>query len=272
MRVGGFFSGIGAHHSACDRLGIDYEMVFQCEFDQQTAEAYDIIHGKTRNLGDITQVHDIGGENRVDVLFWTPPCQDISNAGRQAGNAKGSGTRSSLAFEVPRIIRDTKEEERPKYLIMEEVPMMVSKKFKANFDELMDELTAIGYRHVWKVLNACDYGVAQNRKRLFVISKLNGNPPDLPKPIPLTKCLRDYLEPEPVEDKYYLSEDRIRGLIWSTEKERVDKGRGFGWNPQYGERKASCLNCHDGGRKTGNYIITEGKLDWVAPRQKKSKT
>ena len=74
IRIGGFFSGIGAHHSAADRLGIDYRMVFQCEFDPPTARAYDTLHGETRNLGDITQVHDIGGENQVDVLFWTPPC------------------------------------------------------------------------------------------------------------------------------------------------------------------------------------------------------
>lgn len=235
LKVGGFFSGIGAHHSAADRLGIPYRVVFQCEFDEKTRQAYDTIHGETKNLGDITQVRDIGGENKVDVLFWTPPCQDISNAGRLAGNAKGSGTRSSLAFEVPRILRDTSDEDKPKYLVMEEVPMMVSKKFKPNFDKLMDELTAIGYRHTWKVLNACDYGVAQNRKRLFVISKLNGNPPDLPQPIPLTKCMRDYLEPEPVDDRYYLSEDRIKGLIWSTERER-EKGRGFGIS--YGEGKA----------------------------------
>lgn len=111
IRIGGFFSGIGAHHSAADRLGIDYEMVFQCEFDPQTAKAYDTIHGETKNLGDITTVHDIGGENRVDVLFWTPPCQDISAAGRGAGNEKGSGTRSSLAFEVPRILANTGERE-----------------------------------------------------------------------------------------------------------------------------------------------------------------
>lgn len=220
IRVGGFFTGIGAHHSACERLGIDYEMVFQCEFDPQTALAYDTIHGPTRNLGDITQVTDIGGDSQVDVLFWTPPCQDISVAGRGAGNEKGSGTRSSLAFEVPRILAATRERERPKYLVMEEVPMMVSKKFKANFDQLMDELTAIGYRHTWKVLNACDYGVAQNRKRLFVISKLNGQPPELPKPVPLDKCLRDYLEPEPVDERYYLTQDRLKGLIWSSERER----------------------------------------------------
>ena len=268
IRIGGFFSGIGAHHSAADRLGIDHSMIFQCEFDPPTANAYDTIHGPTKNLGDITKVHDIGGENKVDVLFWTPPCQDISNAGRLAGNAKDSGTRSSLAFEVPRILRNTEESERPKYLVMEEVPMMVSKKFKANFDELMDELSAIGYQHTWKVLNACDYGVAQNRKRLFVISKLNGKPPELPKPIPLTKCMRDYLEPEPVDEKYYLSQDRLKGLIWSSERER-DKGRGFCWNPQYGERKASCINCHDGSRKTGNYLITEGNLEWHAPQQKR---
>lgn len=254
MRIGGFFSGIGAHHSAADRLGIDYTMIFQCEFDPPTANAYDTLHGETRNLGDITRVHDIGGENQVDVLFWTPPCQDISNAGRLAGNAKDSGTRSSLAFEVPRILRNTEERERPKYLVMEEVPMMVSKKFKANFDELMDELSAIGYQHTWKVLNACDYGVAQNRKRLFVISKLNGKPPEMPKPIPLTKCMRDYLEPEPVDERYYLSQDRLKGLIWSNAKEK-EAERGFRFEPTDGNVIAHTISTRGGGRKTDNFIL-----------------
>lgn len=254
IRIGGFFSGIGAHHSAADRLGIDYEMVFQCEFDPQTAKAYDTIHGETKNLGDITTVHDIGGENRVDVLFWTPPCQDISAAGRGAGNEKGSGTRSSLAFEVPRILANTGERERPRYLVMEEVPMMVSKKFKANFDELMGELTALGYQHNWKVLNATDFDVAQNRRRLIVISKLNGKPPEMPSPIPLTKCMRDYLEPEPVDERYYLSEDRIKGLIWSNEKE-VRKGYGYRWEPTEGLGKAHTITERGGGRKTDNYLI-----------------
>lgn len=261
MRIGGFFSGIGAHHSAADRLGIDYTMIFQCEFDLPTANAYDTLHGETRNLGDITRVHDIGGENQVDVLFWTPPCQDISNAGRLAGNAKDSGTRSSLAFEVPRILRNTGERERPKYLVMEEVPMMVSKKFKANFDELMDELTAIGYQHTWKVLNACDYGVAQNRKRLFVISKLNGKPPEMPKPIPLTKCMRDYLEPEPVDERYYLSQDRLKGLIWSNAKEK-EAERGFRFEPTDGNVIAHTISTR-GGPQDGQLHLVEyyGRLN-----------
>lgn len=116
IRVGGFFTGIGAHHSAVERInrdGVTFKVVFQCEYDGKTAQAYNHLHGcEVRNLGDVREVHDIGGENRVDILFWTPPCQDISLAGRQAGNAKGSGTRSALAFEVPRILANTEERER----------------------------------------------------------------------------------------------------------------------------------------------------------------
>ena len=133
IRVGGMFSGIGAHHSALDRImaerpDIRFDVVFQCDFDPKTAKAYDVIHGETKNLGDVTAVHDIGGDLAVDVLYWTPPCQDISLAGKLAGNAEGSGTRSALAFEVPRIIANTPERERPKYLVFEEVPMMISSK------------------------------------------------------------------------------------------------------------------------------------------------
>ena len=104
--------------------------------------------------------------------------------------------------------------------------MMVSKKFKANFDALLGELSALGYQHEWGILNAADCGVAQSRKRCFVISKLGAPAPKLPEPIPLTTRLRDYLEPEPVAPEYYLSEDRLKGLIWSNEKE-AQAGRGF---------------------------------------------
>lgn len=252
IRIGGFFSGIGAHHSAADRLGLDYEVVFQCEFDARTAMAYDALHGETRNLGDITQVRDIGGDLRVDVLFWTPPCQDLSTAGRQAGNAKGSGTRSALAFEVPRILGATPEAERPRYLVMEEVPAMVSKKFKANFDELMGELSELGYSHTWKVVNATDYDVAQNRKRLFVVSKLGGEPPSIPGPMPRTKILRDYMD-DAVDEKYYLSAKRLEGLVWSNKKEQ-EAGRGYRFRPSDGLGTACTVSTKGGGRKTDNFV------------------
>lgn len=254
LRVGGFFSGIGAHHSAMERLGVPYTMVFQCEIDARTAEAADDMHGPVRNLGDITQVQNLEGENRVDLLVWTPPCQDISNAGRMAGNAKGSGTRSALAYEVPRILRNTRERERPKYLVMEEVKMMVSRKFLSNFTDLLGELTALGYHHNWAVLKATDYGVAQARERVFVISKLNGPAPSIPRPVPLEKCLRDYLEPEPVDPSYYLSEDRLKGLIWSNEKEAAS-GNNYRFAPTDGGGEAHTITSRAGQRKTDNFVI-----------------
>ena len=86
IRVGGFFSGIGAHISACERLKdrATFEYVFQCEIDKKTAQASNDLHGPILNLGDITSVHDLNGPLAVDVLYWTPPCQDISIA--RAGN------------------------------------------------------------------------------------------------------------------------------------------------------------------------------------------
>ena len=241
LRVGGFFTGIGAHHSAMERLTAEhpdtrFEVVFQCEFEPKTAKAYDVIHGETRNLGDVRNVESIGGDLAVDILYWTPPCQDISLAGKLAGNAEGSGTRSALAYEVPRILAGTPERERPKYLVFEEVPMMISSKFIGTFKDILARLTALGYSHTYGIMNAADYGVAQSRKRCFMISKLGGPAPPLPKPIPLTKCLRDYLEPEPVAPNYYLSEERLKGLIWSNQKE-ADAGRNYRFEPVERERE-----------------------------------
>lgn len=138
--------------------------------------------------------------------------------------------------------------------------MMVSKKFIGNFEELMGELSELGYQHTWGVMNAADYGVAQSRKRLFVISKLGGVPPELPKPFPLTKCLRDYLEPEPVDPSYYLSEDRIKGLVWSNQKEE-EAGNNFRFQPTTGGGTACTVTSRAGQRKTDNFLQVSG-MEW----------
>lgn len=253
-RVGGLFSGIGAHHSAISNLGLG-KVVFQAEFDRETARAYNLLHGETKNLGDITQVESLSGDLQTDILFWTPPCQDISLANRHPkGNDRSSGTRSSLAYEVPRILRSTPERERPTYLVFEEVPMMISPRYMDNFKEIISELESLGYASRYAVLNAKDYGIAQFRRRVFMISSLNRIPPDFPKKVPLDKVIRDYLEDGIIPEKYYLPEDRIRGLIRSTEKEKA-RGNGFNFNPSDGDTIAHTITTCAGQRKIDNFII-----------------
>lgn len=174
--------------------------------------------------GEPVPVYDITVEDRHRFIannVVVSNCQDISTAGKMAGNVKGSGTRSALAFEVPRILADTPPEDRPRYLVMEEVPNMISKKFLPNFQEMLDSLSELGYRHTYGILNAAEHGVAQSRRRCFCISKLDADPPSLPEPRPLVnddgspRCLKDFLEPEPVDERYYLSKERLEGLIWT---------------------------------------------------------
>lgn len=257
IRIGGFFSGIGSHISACQRLAdrANFVYVFQCEFDERTAKANNVLHGDIFNLGDITTVDNIGGALAVDILYWTPPCQDISNAGKMAGNAKGSGTRSALAYEVPRILANTPESDRPKYLVMEEVPTMISKKFKHNFADLLRELSALGYRHEYGILNAFDCGVAQYRRRAFVISKLNNPAPKLPRPRPSSKRIKHYLEPNPAAD-YYLSEERLKKMV-SLNENNAKKGVGYRFNPQTGDTIAKTITTREGGREYSNYLLVD---------------
>lgn len=219
LTVGGLFSGIGAHASACDRLASDeiaFKVAFQCEFDEKTARAYDMIHGQTPNLGDITKVKDLNA-HPVDILFHTPPCQDISQANRQrAGCEEGSGTRSALMFEVVRILKATDRDKLPKYLVMEEVSTLAGK-YKPYLDDLLGQLSDLGYSHNYANMNAKDYGIPQNRRRLIVISKLNGNAPEIPAPMPLLSRMGDYLEKE-VSERYILSDVRFNTIVKQAEK------------------------------------------------------
>ena len=200
LRVFEAFAGYGSQSIALRNLGIEYEVVAISEIDKYAIKAYEAIHGPTNNLGDICKIDPKDIPNH-DLFTYSFPCQDLSVAGKQAG--LGKGTRSGLLYECEKII----EAKKPKYLLLENVKNLVGKKFKSQFDEWLGYLEDLGYTNYWKVLNAKDYGVPQNRERVFVVSILGEHKPyEFPKAIPLDKCIADILE-DKVDEKYYLSKE-----------------------------------------------------------------
>ena len=198
LRVFEAFAGYGSQSIALRNLGIEHEVVAISEIDKYAIKAYEVIHGPTNNLGDISKI-DPSDIPDHDLFTYSFPCQDLSVAGKQVG--LGKGTRSGLLYECEKII----EHCRPKYLLLENVKNLVGKKFKAQFDEWLAYLESLGYTNYWKVLNAKDYGVPQNRERVFVVSILGDHEPyKFADKIPLDKCIADILEDE-VDEKYYIN-------------------------------------------------------------------
>lgn len=246
MRILELFAGYGSQALALENLGIDFTSDIS-EIDKYAIEAYNQIHGNTHNWGDITKI-DETKLPYYDLITYSSPCQDFSNAGLGKGGDKGSGTRSSLLWEVERIIRAVK----PKYLLMENVKNLVGDKHKHNFIKWIRVLEGYGYQNFWKVLNAKDYGVPQNRERVFVVSILGGGQYLFPNPIKLNKRLKDILETD-VEEKYYLSEKIIDTFI-RRNKINSEKGNGFKFEPTDGEKYAKAITTRASGRADDNYI------------------
>ena len=210
MRVLELFGGYGSQALALENLGLDFTSDL-CEIDKYAIMAYNQLHGETKNWGDICKI-DETQLPYYDLITYSSPCQDFSFAGKGAGGERGSGTRSSLLWECERIINAVK----PKYLLMENVKALTGKKFMPLFQEWLRTLEKMGYKNWWKVLNAKDYGVPQNRERVFFVSILGGGHYQFPEPIPLTIRLKDILE-QNVEEKYYLSEKLIQGFLHRQE-------------------------------------------------------
>ena len=216
------FSGYDSQCLALERLGVPYELVAWCEIDRAAIKAHDALFPRwaDRNRGDVSKVvwSEIG--EQIDLLTYSSPCQDFSQAGKQRGGAKGSGTRSGLLWECERAIGVLK----PRYLLFENVPALVSEKFRDTFLAWGKALEIMGYRNYWRCLNAKHYGVPQNRNRIFMVSIYGeGKPYYFPKRFKLEKKLIDVLETE-VSERYYLSEERVKGLLLNTRNERVLDG------------------------------------------------
>lgn len=221
LRLIELFAGIGSQTQALTNIGIAHKVVAISEIDKYAIQSYEAMHGKANNLGDIRKIEELPN---ADLWTYSFPCQDISVAGKGAGIKEG--TRSGLLFEVERLLRVASEKGTlPKYLLLENVKNLVSKKFKADFDKWLDFLAELGYTNYWKVLNAKDYGIPQNRERVFCVSIRGEHEPFVfPKPKKLTIRLRDMID-EAVDERFYLKESTIRSILRSTFNSRRDSIR-----------------------------------------------
>lgn len=225
LRVLSLFSGIGAFEKALERLGIEHEVLAYCEIDKYASKAYSIIHGipESKNLRDVTKVDILDVEDAVDLITYGFPCQDISVSGKMKGfvDENGERTRSGLFFEALRIIDDY----RPKFAIAENVKALTSKKFSEEFRIVLESLEEVGYNNYYAVLNAKDFGIPQNRERVFIISirKDIDKGFTFPQPVPLARRLKDLLEDQ-VDEKYYI-DDKYESVTQVNDHQyRLDGG------------------------------------------------
>lgn len=217
LRVVTLCSGYDSQLMAIRNLGIPYECIGWSEIDKYAIKAHDAVFPEIadRNLGDMTKIEWSRVEN-FDLLFYSTPCTDFSNAGKQAGGEEGSGTRSSILW----YTRNAIIQKKPKYLVMENVKALVSDKFRPLFLKWCDELTSYGYANFMQVLNAKDYGIPQNRERIFVVSILGDAWYSFPQPMELKLRLKDMLE-DKVDEKYYLAQDKVNQFIESLDDEKL---------------------------------------------------
>ena len=250
MRILELFAGYGSQALALENLGIEFTSDIS-EIDKYAIQAYNQLHGETHNWGDITKI-DETKLPYYDLITYSFPCQDISLAGLQRGLDNGAGTRSSLLWECERIIRAVK----PKYLLMENVKNLVGEKHKHNFIRWLRVLEMMGYQNFWKVLNAKDYGVPQNRERVFVVSILGCGQYLFPNPIKLEKRLKDVLE-ENVDEKYYLNDNITKQFAVKLKDKQVCNTIRCGGGGSTDEKHSWDIVCI-GGMQENQSIMTDG--------------
>ena len=197
------FAGYGSQSLALKRLKADFEIVGISEIDKYALKGYEALHGTLpTNYGDISKI-DWDEVPDFDLFTYSFPCQDISIVGQRKGFDEGSGTESSLLWECKKAI----ENKKPKILLMENVKNLVGKKNKPNFDKWLQYLESLGYKNYWKVINAKDCGIPQNRERVFCLSFLDGREYEFPNGNQM-KSLEDLGIPTPIY-QFAFGEKRI---------------------------------------------------------------
>lgn len=203
------FGGIGSPRKALQNLGVPVKAIDYVEIDTKAVRSYNEIFRKEL---DYKTQNVIGYNLKPDILIHGSPCQDFSIAGKQKGADKNSGTRSSLMWETLKIIKRMGVW-KPRVVIWENVKNVLSKHMKHNFEKYLEEMEKLGYTNSYAVLNALDFGLPQNRNRVFTISCLDGskfnfNTLERKKYRPI----EEFLEKE-VDEEYLVTQPSILNAI-----------------------------------------------------------
>lgn len=208
LKVIELFAGIGSQRKALEKIGIKNKVIAFCDNDKYTEKSYRAIFNDydTPNLGDITKLETLP---YADLITWSFPCQDISNINN---NGQGlNGKRSGLAYKVIDLIKTM--EIKPQYILMENVPNLLSKKYFAGFQNLQNQLNKLGYHNQYFTMNSKDYVIPQNRKRLFMISTLKQDFKfQYIQPCNLKCLVKDILENN-VNKKYFIRQESMKKAI-----------------------------------------------------------
>jgi DNA (cytosine-5)-methyltransferase 1 len=234
INVGSDFSGVGAFNQALDSLNIVYKTVFACDWDKYARQTYIHNYGKPDYYPSDVYDRKIPKES-LDIYMTSPPCQAFSLAGKRKGEKDKRGVLFYNSHEF--IVKN-----KPRYFIFENVKGLLSDDSGKTFNRWLDYLggksvngnpvifpleDATPYHIYHKVLNAKNYGVPQNRERVFIVGIRDDsdNTFTWPKKQHLTKRLKDVLE-DNVDKKYYLSDNNIEALMVYNERQ-VENNRGF---------------------------------------------
>ena len=263
LKVGTDFSGIGSPEAALRRLNLPHKNVFACEIDKFAKQSYLELNNPDTFYEDITTRNHSEVE-QLDLYVAGFPCQAFSYAGKRKGFA--DETRGTLFFDVAEFIRVN----QPNCFILENVRGLVSHDKGRTFQTITDILSngggslngqvgldtidnGLGYHVYYKILNTKNFGIPQNRERIFIVGFKNWREFRFPKEFPLDITLKDLLEDD-VNEKYYLSQKMIDGF--NRHKERhEDKGTGFKWQPKSGNDIANCLRANAALCPTDNSVI-----------------
>jgi DNA (cytosine-5)-methyltransferase 1 len=209
MKVVSLFAGIGGFDLALERLG--HEIVYTNEWDKYAAQIYEKNFKHKVDTRSITDV-PTGDIPDHDLLVGGFPCQAFSIAGKRGGF---EDTRGTLFFEIARILKD----KRPPYVLLENVKGLLSHDNGRTFETIMRTLTELGYELSWQVLNSKNFGVPQNRERVFIIGHLGGV--SRPKVFPITGEGTEIVDSRDVAGTLqadYFKGDRTGGYVVKTQR------------------------------------------------------
>ena len=222
VRLIELFAGIGSQAKALELLGVDFEHWKVCEFDDYAMKSYNAVHNTNFKTSDIQNLNaddlEIKDRDKYEyIMTYSYPCTDISIAGKKEGMERNSGTRSSLLWEVERLLKEC--DNKPQILLMENVRECHNGKNAPLFFEWTSFLRSIGYKNFYTDMDAKNYGIPQTRKRCFMLSILDENAYyEFPQACGLNYSVKEFLE-DKVDKKYYVKEETALPLIKKMEKE-----------------------------------------------------